>query len=46
MRFQFSAIDLGLQMRVKGAFDPAWQLNPAKVFPLDGRPAAQAAPGA
>ncbi|HMN85735.1 MAG TPA: FAD-linked oxidase C-terminal domain-containing protein [Bauldia sp.] len=38
MGFQYSAVDLGLQMRVKGAFDPAWQLNPAKVFPLDGRP--------
>ena len=26
------------QMRVKSVFDPAWLLNPAKVFPLDGRP--------
>jgi glycolate oxidase len=25
-------------MRVKSAFDPAWLLNPAKVFPLAGRP--------
>jgi glycolate oxidase len=44
MRFQFSDIDLSLQMRVKGAFDPAWQLNPAKVFPLDGRPLPHASP--
>jgi glycolate oxidase len=40
MRFQFSAADLEQQMRVKTAFDPAWLLNPAKVFPLDGRPVA------
>jgi glycolate oxidase len=38
MRYQFSAADLDQQMRVKSAFDPAWLLNPAKVFPLDGRP--------
>jgi len=25
-------------MRVKSVFDPAWLLNPAKVFPLAGRP--------
>jgi glycolate oxidase len=25
-------------MRIKSLFDPAWLLNPAKVFPLDGRP--------
>jgi len=24
-------------MRVKSAFDPDWLLNPAKVFPLEGR---------
>jgi glycolate oxidase len=40
MRDQFSPIDLGVQMRAKSAFDPAWRLNPAKVFPLDGRPVA------
>ena len=40
MRFQFSDVDLAQQMRVKSVFDPAWQLNPAKVFPLDGRPEA------
>jgi glycolate oxidase len=42
MRSQFNATDLGLQMRIKTVFDPKWLLNPAKVFPLDGRPAAQA----
>jgi glycolate oxidase len=40
MRHQFSAVDLEAQMRVKSVFDPAWLLNPAKVFPLDGRPVA------
>ncbi|HET7716956.1 MAG TPA: FAD-linked oxidase C-terminal domain-containing protein [Bauldia sp.] len=39
MRIQFSASDLEAQMRVKSVFDPGWLLNPAKVFPLDGRPA-------
>ena len=24
-------------MRIKTVFDPKWLLNPAKVFPLDGR---------
>jgi len=37
MRRQFSDADLAQQMRVRAAFDPAWILNPAKVFPLDGR---------
>jgi len=37
MRVQFSDTDLALQMRIKTAFDPDWLLNPAKVFPLDGR---------
>ena len=27
-----------LQMSIKTVFDPQWLLNPAKVFPLDGRP--------
>jgi glycolate oxidase len=40
MTYQYTSDDLGLQMRVKGVFDPAWLLNPAKVFPLSGRPAA------
>ncbi len=37
MRVQFSDTDLALQMRIKTVFDPDWLLNPAKVFPLDGR---------
>jgi glycolate oxidase len=37
MRAQFTQIDLEQQMRVRAAFDPQWRLNPAKVFPLDGR---------
>jgi glycolate oxidase len=40
MRFQFTEEDLRQQMRVRGVFDPGWLLNPAKVFPLDGRLAA------
>ncbi|HEX5999202.1 MAG TPA: FAD-linked oxidase C-terminal domain-containing protein [Hyphomicrobiaceae bacterium] len=41
MRVQFTKTDLGLQMRLKTVFDPKWLLNPAKVFPLDGREVAQ-----
>ena len=37
MTFQFDTADLDQQMRVRAAFDPGWLLNPAKVFPLDGR---------
>ncbi len=37
MRVQFTSTDLALQMRIKTVFDPKWLLNPAKVFPLDGR---------
>ncbi|HYI03570.1 MAG TPA: FAD-linked oxidase C-terminal domain-containing protein, partial [Reyranella sp.] len=37
MRCQFTQADLEQQMRVRGVFDPGWLLNPAKVFPLDGR---------
>jgi glycolate oxidase len=40
MRAQFNDTDLAVQMRVKTVFDPKWLLNPAKVFPLDGRDAA------
>ena len=40
MGVQFNAVDLGQQMRVKSVFDPQWLLNPAKVFPLAGRPEA------
>jgi glycolate oxidase len=44
MRVQFSETDLLLQMRIKTVFDPKWLLNPAKVFPLDGREAARQDP--
>jgi glycolate oxidase len=35
MTSQFEPADLEAQMRVKDVFDPAWLLNPAKVFPLE-----------
>ena len=34
MVHQFTHADLEAQMAVKDVFDPAWLLNPAKVFPL------------
>ncbi|REC57958.1 FAD-binding protein [Rhodosalinus sediminis] len=34
MDHQFAPADLAAQMEVKDVFDPAWLLNPAKVFPL------------
>ena len=34
MDVQFAPEDLEVQMRIKDVFDPAWLLNPAKVFPL------------
>ncbi|MEJ6478565.1 MAG: FAD-linked oxidase C-terminal domain-containing protein [Octadecabacter sp.] len=34
MNVQFAPDDLEAQMAVKDVFDPAWLLNPAKVFPL------------
>ncbi|MFD2741045.1 FAD-linked oxidase C-terminal domain-containing protein [Sulfitobacter aestuarii] len=34
MRTQYGVDDLAAQMAVKDVFDPAWLLNPAKVFPL------------
>jgi glycolate oxidase len=40
MRVQFNETDLAVQMRIKTVFDPKWLLNPAKVFPLEGRKAA------
>ncbi|MBB2963228.1 FAD-linked oxidase C-terminal domain-containing protein [Methylobacterium sp. R2-1] len=40
MRFQYAQEDLEQQMRVRNVFDPAWLMNPAKVFPLEGRVAA------
>ncbi len=35
MGVQFTPEDMEAQMRVKDVFDPAWLLNPAKVFPLE-----------
>jgi glycolate oxidase len=32
---QYGPADLEAQLRVKDVFDPAWLLNPAKVFPLE-----------
>jgi glycolate oxidase len=40
MPYQFTKFDLDQQMRVRAVFDETWLLNPAKVFPLDGREAA------
>ena len=37
MRHQFKPPELEQQMRVRAAFDAGWLLNPAKVFPLEGR---------
>jgi len=34
MDVQFTADDMTAQMAVKDVFDPAWLLNPGKVFPL------------
>jgi glycolate oxidase len=36
MTAQFTPAELDLQRAVKSAFDPAWLLNTAKVFPLEG----------
>ncbi|MGX7706093.1 FAD-linked oxidase C-terminal domain-containing protein [Methylobacterium sp. Gmos1] len=40
MTYQYNPEDLHQQMRVRAVFDPAWLMNPAKVFPLEGRIAA------
>ena len=40
MLHQFSQVDLDQQMAARAAFDPQWIMNPSKVFPLEGRPAA------
>ena len=37
MTTQYNPQDLAQQMRVRAVFDPAWLMNPAKVFPLEGR---------
>ncbi len=34
MLYQYNSDDLDAQLKIKDAFDPAWLLNPAKVFPL------------
>jgi glycolate oxidase len=36
MTTQFTPRELDLQRNIKSAFDPAWLLNTAKVFPLEG----------
>ncbi|ACL59449.1 FAD-linked oxidase C-terminal domain-containing protein [Methylobacterium nodulans] len=40
MNVQYTPEDLAQQMRVRAVFDPSWLMNPAKVFPLEGRIAA------
>ncbi|WP_431324773.1 FAD-binding oxidoreductase [Rhizobium sp. YTU87027] len=35
MTKQYSPTDMAIQMEIKDVFDPAWLLNPAKVFPLE-----------
>lgn len=40
MHVQFTPTELDQQRRIKTAFDPAWLLNPSKVFPLDRLPVA------
>ncbi|MBA4224280.1 MAG: FAD-binding oxidoreductase, partial [Methylobacterium sp.] len=40
MTVQFNEADLHQQQRVRAVFDPRWLMNPAKVFPLEGRVAA------
>ena len=42
MHVQFTPGELNLQRAVKGAFDPEWLLNPAKVFPLLEQPSPSA----
>lgn len=37
MRHQFNGADLAQQMKIRAAFDAQWIMNPAKVFPLEGR---------
>jgi len=34
MQVQYTPADITAQMAIKDVFDPAWLLNPAKVFPL------------
>ncbi len=35
MTKQYAPDDMAIQMEIKGALDPKWLLNPAKVFPLE-----------
>ncbi|MGD9293617.1 MAG: FAD-linked oxidase C-terminal domain-containing protein [Roseobacter sp.] len=42
MSYQYTPDDLEAQMAVKDVFDPAWLLNPAKVFPLSASEARRA----
>jgi glycolate oxidase len=44
MDVQYGPDDLEAQMRVKDVFDPAWLLNPAKVFPLAASEARRTGP--
>lgn len=44
MESQFTPAELDQQRRIKSAFDPAWLLNPSKVFPLAGSSASALAP--
>jgi glycolate oxidase len=44
MTKQYAPDDMAIQMEIKGALDPHWLLNPAKVFPLEiSRPHREAA---
>jgi glycolate oxidase len=43
MTYQYTAEELAQQRRIKTAFDTKWLLNPAKVFPIEGRDASEAA---
>ena len=44
MNVQYAPDDLEAQMAVKDVFDPAWLLNPAKVFPLAASQTRRAVP--
>ncbi len=43
MGVQYAPEDIEAQLRVKDVFDPAWLLNPAKVFPLESSKTRRAA---
>ncbi|MEO0911620.1 MAG: FAD-linked oxidase C-terminal domain-containing protein [Pseudomonadota bacterium] len=43
MDAQYNGADMEAQLDVKDVFDPAWLLNPAKVFPLESSAARRAA---